>query len=66
MATGGRLNPSANTQTPQAEADGRCASSPLYGVSDIDWSAPWLADWRAVGEPMAQRIVSGQPQPEVL
>lgn len=66
MATGGRLNPSANTHTPQAEADGRCASSPLYGVSDIDWSAPWLADWRAVGEPMAQRIVSGQPQPEVL
>lgn len=36
------------------------------GVSDIDWSAPWLADWRAVGEPLAQRVVSGMLQPDAL
>lgn len=36
------------------------------GVADIDWSAPWLADWRTVGEPLATRIAAGQPQPQTL
>ncbi|WP_395667926.1 DUF3025 domain-containing protein [Rhodoferax sp.] len=27
---------------------------------DLDWSAPWLAPWRALGEPVAQRIRAGQ------
>ena len=36
------------------------------GVADIDWSAPWLADWRAVGEPLARLIQSGMPQHEAL
>jgi len=36
------------------------------GVEAIDWSAPWLADWRAVGEPLAQRIVAGMPPHEAL
>jgi len=36
------------------------------GVADIDWSAPWLGDWRAVGEPLAQLIQGGMPQPEAL
>jgi hypothetical protein len=35
-------------------------------VGDIDWSAPWLADWRAIGEPVAQRIVAGQAQHAAL
>ena len=35
-------------------------------VSDIDWSAPWLADWRWVGEPIAGQIAQGRPQPEAL
>jgi hypothetical protein len=35
-------------------------------VADIDWSAPWLADWRAVGEPIAQRVVAGAPQAQAL
>jgi len=39
---------------------------PTPGVADIDWSAPWLADWRAVGEPLAQRIVAGMPQHAAL
>ena len=38
----------------------------LPSVADIDWSAPWLADWRAVGEPLAQRIAGGMPQAEAL
>lgn len=36
------------------------------GVADIDWRAPWLADWRAVGEPIAQQVAAGRPQPEAL
>jgi hypothetical protein len=36
------------------------------GVADIDWAAPWLADWRAVGEPIAQRVVAGCCQPQAL
>ena len=47
-------------------AEGRCAQSLLHGVSDIDWSAPWLAGWRAVGEPIAQSILAGTPQPQAL
>jgi len=38
----------------------------LLGVADIDWSAPWLAEWRAVGEPIAQQVVAGMPQPQAL
>ena len=39
---------------------------PTPGVADIDWSAPWLADWRDIGEPLAQRIASGMAQPDAL
>jgi hypothetical protein len=35
-------------------------------VADIDWNAPWLADWRAVGEPIAQRVGAGCPQSQAL
>jgi len=38
----------------------------VEGVEAIDWSVPWLADWRAVGEPLAQRIVAGMPPHEAL
>lgn len=38
----------------------------VLGVADIDWSVPWLAGWRAVGEPMAQQVAAGAPQPQVL
>jgi len=38
----------------------------VLGVADIDWAAPWLADWRAVGEPIAQQVAAGRPQPEAL
>lgn len=38
----------------------------VLGVADIDWAAPWLADWRVVGEPLAQRIAAGQLQPQAL
>jgi len=36
------------------------------GLADIDWSAPWLADWRAVGEPLARLIHNGMTQHEAL
>lgn len=38
----------------------------MLGVSDINWQAPWLSDWRAVGEPIAQQVVAGRIQPEAL
>ena len=27
----------------------------------IDWTAPWLAPWRAEGEPLARQVLQGQP-----
>lgn len=35
-------------------------------VPDIDWCAPWLLDWRAVGQPIAQKVVAGMAQTEAL
>jgi hypothetical protein len=32
----------------------------------IDWTAPWLVPWRAVGEPIAGCITAGQPQAVAL
>lgn len=58
MATGERLNPN--------RPGCRCEQATTLGVADIDWDAPWLADWRAVGEPIAQRVVAGCPQPQAL
>ncbi len=58
MATGVGLNPN--------RPGHRCECASALGVADIDWSAPWLADWRAVGEPIAQRVVAGSPQPQAL
>ena len=53
---------------PQAAALARCAGTepPVPGLADIDWQAPWLADWRARGEPLAQRIAAGAALHEVL
>jgi Protein of unknown function (DUF3025) len=36
------------------------------GLDRIDWTAPWLADWRAVGEPVATRIAAGLPTFDAL
>ena len=36
------------------------------GVVDIDWAAPWLADWRAVGEPIARQVAAGCAQAQAL
>ncbi len=58
MATGLGLNPN--------RPGCRCEAASVLGVSDIDWTAPWLADWRATGQPIAQRVVAGQPQPQAL
>ena len=44
----------------------RCAPASSLSVPDIDWNAPWLADWRAVGEPIARQVAAGLPQPEAL
>lgn len=56
---------SAERLKPQSAAR-RCAAASVLGVRDIDWDAPWLADWRAVGEPLAQRVSAGCPQPQAL
>lgn len=58
MASGGGLSPN--------RAGQRCAPASSLGVSDIDWDAPWLADWRAVGELIARQVAAGTPQPEAL
>jgi len=44
----------------------RCVPASTLSVSDIDWHAPWLADWRAVGEPIARQVGAGCPQPQAL
>jgi hypothetical protein len=44
----------------------RCTPASTFSVPDIDWQAPWLADWRALGEPIAREIVSGCPQFQAL
>jgi hypothetical protein len=41
------------------------ALTPL-ALADIDWQMPWLADWRSLGSPTAQRVGAGVPQPEAL
>lgn len=35
-------------------------------LAAIDWTAPWLAPWRTVGEPAARQVIAGQPQPIAL
>jgi hypothetical protein len=35
-------------------------------LAGIDWAAPWLAPYRAVGEPLAQQVQAGRPCAEVL
>lgn len=42
------------------------ASSVIVSLDHIDWSAPWLDFWRALGEPLAQQVLAGAPQPQVL
>ena len=44
----------------------RCAPASNLGVPDIDWDAPWLADWRAVGEPIARQVAADLPQHDAL
>lgn len=42
------------------------ASSVIVSLDHIDWSAPWLGFWRELGEPLAQRVLQGVSQPQVL
>ncbi len=35
-------------------------------LGDIDWAAPWLNPWRVPGQALAQQIVAGSTQTEVL
>lgn len=51
MATAAGLNPN--------RPGARCEPASTLGVGDIDWSAAWLADWRPVGQAIAQRVVAG-------
>lgn len=37
-----------------------------HGLDRIAWQAPWLAPYRAVGEPLAQLVQAGRPCAEVL
>lgn len=36
------------------------------GLNAIDWAAPWLQSWRAIGEATAHAVLAGQAQPEAL
>ena len=35
-------------------------------LNAIDWSAPWLAPWRGLGQPIAQRVLAGSPVAQAL
>ncbi len=35
-------------------------------LAAIDWQAPWLTPWRALGEPVAQQVLAGALQPAAL
>jgi hypothetical protein len=35
-------------------------------LAAIDWHAPWLSPWRALGEPLVQQVLAGIGQPEAL
>jgi len=37
-----------------------------YGLDSIDWHAPWLAPYRAVGAPLSQQVQAGRSCAEVL
>jgi len=67
VASGAGLN-SAHAAPLRRVSGARCTGiDPAWlGVADIDWSVPWLQDWRAVGEPLARQIAAGEPQPQVL
>lgn len=67
MASGQTLN-TVQIEPLRRAAGERCSgiAASVLGVSDIDWAVPWLADWRAVGEPLAARIAAGLPQPQIL
>jgi hypothetical protein len=43
-----------------------CETAQALGVADIDWTAPWLTDWRGVGEPIARQIMVGSSQHQAL
>jgi len=58
VATGERLNPN--------RPGSRCESATALAVSDIDWTAPWLGDWRVVGEPIARQVAAGSTQAQAL
>ena len=67
MASGAGLKPLQAAPLRRAAGERCNGIDPAeLGVADIDWTAPWLADWRAVGQPLAQRIADGAPQPQVL
>ena len=64
-------NPSAATRTPNTA---RCsnavadASQPFGGdvLADIDWSQPWFAPWRELGEPTAHQALQQKNVAEAL
>lgn len=35
-------------------------------LAAVQWNAPWLHPWRAWGEPAAQQVLAGVPQPQAL
>ena len=35
-------------------------------LAAINWNAAWLAPWRTLGEPVAQQVQAGSPQPQAL
>ena len=42
------------------------ASRIIVPLHHINWTAPWLAYWRDLGEPLAQQVLQGQAQPDAL
>lgn len=69
MAVGEPLSPQRGGRSGVTSASASTATAKAcapVGVPDIDWQAPWLADWRARGEPIAQQVGAGCPQHQAL
>lgn len=60
------LHPIAIPASARRRSSSASIATITHKVPDIDWAAPWLSGWRAIGEPIARQVAAGVPQHEAL